>query len=120
MSLPPLGDPHYAQRTCTRVVGQESGRELLCGNAGVRHVVWWWRQSRPGENLDDCWDHGYVCAAHWPEVLARWTFAMAHPLTAACGMPGSRCSLDENTCFFDGLEVAEPDRTIAVGLPVAH
>lgn len=118
-TIPPLGQSSDTQRTCTRLVGHDGrGGEVLCGEPGVRHVIWWWRNVKPGENQDDCWDHGYVCLRHLPELTTRWTFAAAHELTAACGMPGSRCHFEENTCTFDGLDVVEPDRVLAVGVKV--
>lgn len=117
MSIPPLGNPSDTQRLCTRLVGHaDDGREVLCRGTGVRHVIWWWREAKLGENQDDFWDHGFCCAQHWSELQERWNFAAAHALTPACGMPCSRCHFDANTCTFDDLPVAEPERVLAVGV----
>ncbi len=110
-TMPPLGDYGHTQRLCTR---HGPAGEVLCGEPGVRHVIWWWREAKEGENPDDCWDHGFACEDHWTELHERWSFAAAHALMAACGMPGSHCSLTENACTFEGLDVDEPDRCVSV------
>lgn len=113
--LPPLGDPHDKARRCMRHIAEDDqGREIVCGKPAIRHIIFWWREAAEGEHPDDCWDNGFACAEHWREFGKRWSCAAAHALTPACGMPGSRCHFEENTCTFDDLPTVEPERVIAV------
>lgn len=106
---PPLGEPNYSQRLCSRVVGGTVGGddEQLCNAEASEHIIYWWGESD--------WDHGFACADHWADYQRRWSCAGHHAVNAACGMPGSRCSPNQ-PCHFDGLPVEEPVRTVAVAL----
>lgn len=111
----PLGVPNDTQRLCSRLLGHRpDGTELLCGKPADRHIIYRWDELVPGQDPDDAWDHGFACAEHWQEFTQRWTCRAAHELTPACGMPGSVCVIEDNTCIFDGLPTTEPERTIAV------
>ena len=69
--LPPLGDRNDGQRRCSRITGRtDTGAEILCDAPAAQHVIWWWREAKPGENWDDCWDHGFCCPEHWAELTA--------------------------------------------------
>jgi hypothetical protein len=112
--LPPLGKRNDKQRLCGRLVSRkEDGAEILCQKSATQHIIWWWRDAAPGENMDDCWDHGFACLEHWREITRLWSYAAAHAINAACGMPGSRCHFEANTCTFDDLPTAKPLRVVA-------
>lgn len=102
---PPLGGYEIpALRTCTRLVGWDEDREIVCGLPGVLHIDW-------GEAA------GFVCADHEQEARDRWSWQAAHPLTDVCGLPGTLWvdGTPHGFCVFPegGLPTAEPVRAVA-------
>lgn len=109
----PLGKPNHTQRTCSRLIGIEESREILCGKSATEHVIYWWDNDPMGD--EPGFDHGFCCTEHWQEFQQRWGCAGHHEVNAACGMPGSRARPD-GPCFFDDLPIAEPERRLAVAV----
>lgn len=113
MPSAPLGKPNDTQRTCSRLLGFEGDRDLLCGKPASVHVIYWWDPAPKGGEAG--FDHGFCCPMHWADFQRRWNCAGHHEVNEVCGMPGSRIAVDR-PCFFDDLPTAEPERRLAVAV----
>src|SRR4051794_15450227 len=97
MATVPLGPPSHTL-ACGRlaVVGRE------CGRTATWHIFWYPAEGVPFINGRD---NSLACDEHTEDARGRWStsFGLRHPVSAACGMPGSRVRVAHHGEDQDGM-----------------